>query len=81
MDEKYMVNDILEGTKSTLKTYEGVIVEAENTNLRQTIQELRNSCETFQYDLFKVAQLKGYYTPASQASQEEINQVKTEVQS
>ena len=80
MDEKYMVNDILEGTKSTLKTYEGVIVEAENTNLRQTIQELRNSCETFQYDLFKVAQLKGYYTPASQASQEEINQVKTEVQ-
>ena len=81
MDEKYMVNDILEGTKSTLKTYEGVIVEAENTNLRQTIQELRNSCETFQYDLFKVAELKGYYTPASQASQDEINQVKTEVQS
>ena len=81
MDEKYMVNDILEGTKSTLKTYEGVIVEAENTNLRQTIQELRNSCETFQYDLFKVAELKGYYTPASQASLDEINQVKTEVQS
>ena len=80
MDEKYMVNDILEGTKSTLKTYEGAIVEAENTNLRQTIQEIRNSCETFQYDLFKVAQLKGYYTPASQASQDEINQVKTEVQ-
>ena len=80
MEEKYMVNDVLEGTKGSLKTYEGVIVEAENTNLRQTIQELRNSCETFQYDLFRVANMKGYYTPASQATQNEIEQVKSEVQ-
>ena len=80
MDEKYMVNDILEGTKSSLKTYAGAITETENTNLRQTFQELRNSCETFQYDLFKVAKLKGYYTPATPASQDEINQIKTETQ-
>lgn len=75
-----MVNDVLEGTKSDLKTYADVIVETENTNLRQAFQEIRNSCETFQYDLFKVAQVKGYYSPASQATQSEINQVKTEVQ-
>ena len=81
MDEKYMVNDILEGSKSSLKTYAGVITEAENTNLRQTLQEIRNSQETFQYDLYRVAKLKGYYTPSAQASQSEINQVKTEVQS
>ena len=80
MDEKTMVNDILEGTKGSLKTYEGVIVETENTNLRQTIQEIRNSCETFQYDLFRIANLKGYYTPASQATQNEIAQVKNELQ-
>ncbi len=80
MEEKYMVNDILEGTKGSLKTYEGVIVETENTNLRQTIQEIRNSCETFQYDLFRIANLKGYYTPASQATQNEIAQVKNELQ-
>lgn len=81
MDEKYMVNDILEGTKSSLKTYAGVITESENTNLRQTLQEIRNSQETFQYDLYRVANLKGYYTPSAQATQSEINQVKTEVQS
>ena len=57
MDEKYMVNDILEGSKSSLKTYAGVITEAENTNLRQTLQEIRNSQETFQYDLYRVANL------------------------
>ncbi len=80
MEEKYMVNDILESTKESLKTFESVIIETENTNLRQAIQEIRNSNETFQYDLFRVANLKGYYTPASQASQNEINQVKAELQ-
>ena len=79
MEEKYMVNDILEGTKNNLKTYENIIVETENTNLRQTIQEIRNSNETFQYDLFRIASLKGYYSPAAQATQNEITQVKTEM--
>lgn len=81
MEEKYMVNDILEGSKSSLKSYENAIVESENTNLRQTLQEIRNSCETFQYDLYRVANLKGYYTPATPASQSEISQVKTDLQS
>ena len=31
MDEKTMVNDILNGVKSELTTYQGVISEAENT--------------------------------------------------
>ena len=79
MDEKAMVNDILEGVKSSLKTYQGVISEAENMQLRQTIQQIRNNDETFQYELFKVAQLKGYYSPAGQAPQTEIDKVKNEV--
>ena len=33
MDEKTMVNDILEGVKSGLKTYQGVISEAENISI------------------------------------------------
>lgn len=80
MEEKYMVNDILSNSKESLKSYQSVITESANTNLRQTLQEIRNSTETFQYDLFRVAQLKGYYTPAAPASTNEINQVKTEFQ-
>ena len=79
MEEKYMVNDILEGIKAELTTYQGVISEAENMNLRQTIQNIRNQDETFQYELFKVAQAKGYYTPAGKAPQNEITKVKNEV--
>ncbi|MDO5556071.1 MAG: spore coat protein [Clostridia bacterium] len=79
MEEKYMVNDILESVKAELTTYQGVISEAENMQLRQTIQQIRNNDESFQYELFKVAQTKGYYNPASEAPQTEINKVKNEI--
>lgn len=79
MEEKYMVNDILENVKASLTTYQGVISEAENMQLRQTIQTIRDNDESFQYELFKTAQAKGYYKPASQAQQTEIDKVKNEV--
>ena len=79
MQEKAMVNDILESTKSELTTYQTVISEAENTELRQTIQQLRNNCESFQYELFKIAQAKGYYQPAEKATINEINTVKNQL--
>ena len=79
MEEKYMVNDILEGTKSDVKTYSGVITEASNMNLRQTIQTIRNNTESFQYELFKLAESKGYYIPAEQAKPDEINNIKNNI--
>ena len=79
MDEKTMVNDILNGTKSELTTYEGVITETDNMQLRSTIQQIRNECESFQYELYKIAQNKGYYKPAEQATPQEISQVKNEL--
>lgn len=80
MDEKTMVNDILQGAKGELKTYQGVITETENINLRQTIQQMRNNTESFQYELFKTAQAKGYYQPAQKATVTEISTVKTELE-
>ena len=80
MDEKTMVNDILNGVKSELSTYQTVISETENMNLRQTVQNIRNSDESFQYELFKVAQTKGYYNPAKQATASEIQAIKMELQ-
>ena len=80
MDEKTMVNDILNGVKSELTTYQGVISEAENMQLRQTFQQIRNNDECFQYELFKVANNKGYYKPAQKATETEVQTVKTELQ-
>ena len=80
MDEKTMVNDILAGVKAGLTTYQGAINEAENMNLRQTLQQIRNNDESFQYELFKVAQSKGYYKPVAGATVTEIQTVKNELQ-
>lgn len=79
MEEKAIVNDVLETTKSSLKDYESAILETANIELRQTFQNLRNSSESFQYELFKLAEAKGYYKPAQNATLEEISSVKTEV--
>ena len=80
MNEKVMVNDILSGIKSSLTTYQNAISESENTELRQTLQQIRNNDESFQYELFKVAQAKGYYKPANKATVTEIDEVKTNLQ-
>ena len=80
MNEKTMVNDILENVKSDLSAYQKAIAECSNAQLRQTFQQIRNSDESFQYELFKIAQTKGYYKPAQKATVTEIQTVKTELQ-
>ena len=80
MDEKTMVNDILAGVKSSLTAYQTAISETENMQLRQTFQQIRNNDESFQYELFKTAEAKGYYKPAQKASQTEVETVKIELQ-
>lgn len=79
MDEKTMVNDILGNVKADLTAYQTAISEAENMGLRQTFQQIRNNDESFQYELFKIAQSKGYYVPAQKATVTEINNVKSEL--
>ena len=80
MEEKTMVNDILSGVKSDLTAYQTAISESENMNLRQTFQQIRNNDESFQYELFKVAETKGYYKTTQKATSTEIETVKTELQ-
>ena len=80
MDEKTMVNDILSGVKSSLTAYQTAISETENMQLRQTFQQIRNNDESFQYELFKTAEAKGYYKPAQPATVTEIQTVKDELE-
>ena len=80
MDEKTMVNDILASVKSDLTAYQTAITETENMQLRQTFQQIRNNDECFQYELYKVANNKGYYKPAQKATTTEVQTVKSELQ-
>lgn len=79
MEEKIMVNDILQGVKNEIYKYQEMILECENMQLRQTIQQIRDNYESFEYELYRVAELKDYYKPSKQASYQEIEDVKKEL--
>ncbi len=80
MQEKDMVNDVLSQVNSSLTGYSNVIAQASNPQFRQTIQQIRNNCETYQYELYKLAEEKGYYKPAQMANQNEVQQIKSHFQ-
>ena len=80
MDEKTMVNDVLNSVKAELATYQKIITETQNLELRQTIQEIRNNDESFQYELLKAAQLKDYYKQENEVTALEIQNVKNQLQ-
>ena len=79
LQEKAMVNDALASIKSSLTVYTTAISECANQNLRQTLQQIRNGDETSQYELFQIAQSKGYYQPAGMADDNEVQQIKSQL--
>ncbi len=79
IQDKEMVNDILSMINGSLTTYANVISQTSNPQLRQTIQQIRNGDEQFQFQLYQMAEQKGFYKPASQAPQSDIQNVKSQV--
>ena len=78
MQEKDIVSDYLSCLNGSLASYAGIIAQTENEELRKTIQQMRDQDEARQYAIFSIAKQKGYYIPAEQATQEEINTVKNQ---
>ncbi len=76
MNEKDMVNDVLTQVKSSMTGYTTVLSEACNQQFRQEIKTMRDNCEKFQYDLYTIAEQKGYYQPAGPANQSEVQRIK-----
>lgn len=78
MEEKYMVNDILENSKNEILNYTNAILNCSNIELRQTLQSARSSLESFQYELFKLAISKGYRNQEAIVTPEELNKFKNQ---
>jgi len=79
MREKDMVNDVLSMVNSSLTGYANVISQTSNQQLRQAIQEIRDHDEKFQFDLYKLAEQKGFYQPAQQADPKDIQQIRSQL--
>jgi spore coat protein CotF len=81
LQDKDMVNDYLAGLNASLGNYAGYINESNNSDLRQTLIQLRNQDEARQRTLYNYALQKGYYKPAAPAAPEVIQQFKSELTS
>ncbi|EJO5348849.1 spore coat protein [Clostridium botulinum] len=79
MQEKDMMNDVISMLNSSITGYANVITQTENQQLRQEVQQMRNSCETSQYDFYNVAKQKGFYKPAEAATPQQIQSVKSQM--
>ena len=77
MQEKIMVADTLAGINGELTRYAGMIAQSENKELKQTLKQIRNACEQSQEELYQIARAKQYYVPASKATEEEVQHVKS----
>ena len=76
MEEKFMVNDILQNSKEFVKVLDETILESNNSEFRQMIITLRNSSESFEGELQKIAESKGYYSSSLKAEENEIQYLK-----
>lgn len=81
MKEQDIVNDVLEGTKASISAYTTAITECSNQQLRSTFQTLRNEAEQIQYQISQMAEQKGYSKAAPAAPQQDIQTIKTDLQS
>lgn len=76
MQEKTMVTDTLTGMNGELVRYAEMIPQTENKELKQTLKQMRTTCEQSQEELYQIARDKSYYVPAQQATMEEVAHVK-----
>lgn len=81
MQERDIVNDLLAGTKASISCYNAAIVECSNQQLRNTFKQLRDEAEQMQYQLYQMAEQKGYYKPAPPAHQNDVQQIKSTLSS
>ncbi|WP_226666423.1 spore coat protein [Metabacillus litoralis] len=76
LQEKDMVSDYLSDINTSLSTYAQVISQCDNQALRNAIIQIRNADEQKQWELYQAALQHNYYTPASQAEEQDVQQVK-----
>ncbi len=77
--DKEMVSDYLAGLNASLTGYAHMISESNNSELRQTLIQMRNQDESRQRTIYSYALQKGYYKPAAPASEQVIQQLKSQL--
>lgn len=81
MQDRDIFMDVLAGTKHSINCYTNAIMETSNQQLRSTWQTLRSEAEQMQYQIYQMAEQKGYYVPAPKAKQDDVQTIKSSLSS
>ncbi|TXL64052.1 spore coat protein [Cerasibacillus terrae] len=81
LQDKEMVNDYLAGINASLTGYAHIIAQTNNSDLRQTLIQMRDQDESRQRTLYSYALQKGHYKPAAPASKEVVEQLRNQLMS
>ncbi|MCT4566380.1 MAG: spore coat protein [Maledivibacter sp.] len=79
MQEKEMVCDVLSMTKASMSDYTNSIGGCSNQSLRNALTQLRAEAEQFQNQLAQIATQKGYYPTSQPATQQDKQQLKSQL--
>lgn len=77
MQDRDIINDLMAGTKASINSYTMAVVESSNQQLRNTWQTLRTEAEQMHYQLYQMAEQKGYYMPAPPAHNQDVQKIKS----
>ena len=77
MNERTMVNDALTGINGELVRYGEMISQTGDSQLKQTLKQMRSQCEMAQEEIYQIARAKSYYVPAACAKPEEVAHVRS----
>ncbi|NLO90147.1 MAG: spore coat protein [Clostridia bacterium] len=80
LSNKDMANDVLEMYKVFATELTKAAAECSNTQLKQTLHQMRSTVEQRQESLAQMAIREGWYLPAGSADQQEINRIRSFVE-
>lgn len=75
--DNFMAMDCMEMKKHSSVTLTNAASECSNTQLRQTLIQMRGACEQAQQEIAQISTSNGWYLPAENADQHEISKVKS----
>lgn len=78
--DKEMGSDVLDMLKHQCVGLTKAAIECSNADLRNTLMQMRQFCEAAQWEMYRLAEQKGWYLPASPAEHQQIQRVRQYLQ-
>lgn len=75
LKDKDIASDVIDMVKHSALDLTRIALECSNTQLKQTIIQMRNKAEQSQQEIYQIASTNGWYVKSPQADDTDISQV------